>query len=45
MRLFARTGHAAGSIADEFRAHRVYFDPAKKTDRITGWAGMRRLLS
>lgn len=41
---FARTGHSAGSIADEFRAHGVQFDPAKKADRITGWTRMRRLL-
>lgn len=41
---FARTGHAAGSIADEFRAYGVYFHPAKKADRLTGWTRMRRLL-
>lgn len=42
---FARTGHGAGSIADEFRAYGVHFDPAKKADRITGWTRMRRLLA
>lgn len=41
---FAKTGHGAGSIADEFRAAGVDFDPAKKSDRLTGWAIMRRLL-
>ena len=37
-------GHSAGSIADEFRAAGVDFDPAKKGDRVTGWEIMRRLL-
>ncbi|MEW9570851.1 phage terminase large subunit [Rhodanobacter sp. Si-c] len=41
---FARTGHGAGSIADEFRHAGVYFEPARKADRITGWNRMRRLL-
>ncbi len=41
--IFAR----AGSIADEFRAARVFFvfDPAKKADRVTGWQRMKRLLA
>lgn len=42
---FARHGHASGSIADEFRAHGVTFQPAKKADRLTGWTRMRRLLA
>jgi hypothetical protein len=41
---FSNTGHGAGSIADEFRAAGVDFEPAKKSDRLTGWAIMRRLL-
>ena len=41
---FARTGHA-NSIAEEFRRVGVYFDPAKKSDRISGWQMMRRLLA
>jgi hypothetical protein len=41
---FSQAGHAAGSIADEFRAAEVYFDPAKKSERIPGWQVMRRLL-
>ena len=41
---FNNHGHDAGSIADEFRAAGVDFDPAKKGDRITGWQVMRRLL-
>ena len=41
---FAKTGHA-NSIADEFRRAGVYFDPAKKSDRISGWQMMRRLLA
>lgn len=42
---FARAGHAAGSIADEFRQSGVHFMPARKADRLTGWNRMRRLLS
>jgi len=41
---FASHGHAAGSIANEFRREKVYFIPAKKADRKTGWEIMRRLL-
>ena len=41
---FAKTGHGAGSIADEFRAAGVDFYPAKKAERIPGWQVMRRLL-
>ncbi len=41
---FAQTGHSRGSIADEFRHAGVTFRPAKKADRLTGWAIMRRLL-
>ncbi|HIQ41853.1 MAG TPA: hypothetical protein EYH47_03800 [Pseudomonas oleovorans] len=43
--IFAKGGHAAGSIADEFSRCGVRFDPAKKADRITGWNIMRRLLA
>jgi hypothetical protein len=43
--IFAKTGSAYGSIADEFRRAGVYFQPAKKADRITGWNVMRRLLA
>ena len=42
---FAKTGHGAGSIADEFRLREVYFFPAQKGSRISGWQTMRRLLS
>jgi hypothetical protein len=42
--IFAKSGHGAGSISDEFRAAGVYFYPAKKNDRISGWQTMRRLL-
>ncbi len=42
---FARGGHSAGSIADEFARAGVRFQPAKKADRITGWQTMRRLLA
>lgn len=41
---FSRTGLSAGSLADEFRKHRVYFNPAKKADRKTGWERLRQLL-
>jgi hypothetical protein len=34
-----------GSIAAEFRACGVYFNPAKKADRRTGWEVMRRMLA
>lgn len=43
--IFANTGHDAGSIADEFIRGGVYFSPAKKADRLTGWNIMRRLLA
>lgn len=43
--IFAKGGHAAGSIADEFRGCGVNFQPARKADRITGWNRMRKLLS
>ncbi len=42
--IFAKTGHGAGSIADEFLRAGVHFDPAKKADRLTGWSVMRRML-
>jgi hypothetical protein len=43
--IFAQGGHRNGSIADEFRRERVYFWPAKKADRMTGWNIMRRMLA
>lgn len=43
--IFANGGHSTGSIADEFRRQRVYFRPAGKSDRISGWNIMRRLLA
>ena len=42
---FARSGHSAGSIADEFRRAGVHFEPAHKGDRVQGWQRMRRLLA
>lgn len=42
---FAKSGHQAGSIADEFSRYGVQFIPAKKADRITGWNLMRRMLA
>ena len=43
--IFAKTGHGAGSIADEFARAGIRFNPAKKADRITGWNIMRRILA
>ena len=42
---FSNHGHSSGSIADEFKRYRVYFSPAKKGSRQTGWEVMRRLLA
>lgn len=42
---FAKAGHSTGSIADEFARGGVWFWPAKKADRISGWQTMRRLLA
>lgn len=42
---FARAGHSAGSLADEFGAKGVDFAPAQKGDRIQGWQKMKRLLA
>jgi hypothetical protein len=42
--IFAQSGHGSGSIADEFMRYGVYFRPARKADRLTGWNIMRRLL-
>ena len=42
---FSNHGHSSGSIADEFKHYKVYFSPAKKGSRQTGWEVMRRLLS
>jgi len=41
---FSNQGYSAGSIADEFRKNGIYFQPAKKGDRRTGWEIMRRML-
>lgn len=43
--IFAKTGSGAGSIADEFTRAAVYFQPARKADRVSGWQRMRRLLA
>lgn len=43
--IFAKGGHASGSIADEFSREGVHFSPAKKADRITGWNVLRRLMA
>jgi hypothetical protein len=43
--IFARTGSGAGSIAEEFTRGKVYFRSARKADRISGWATMKRLLA
>lgn len=43
--IFARSGSGAGSIAEEFTRAGVRFRPARKADRLTGWATMRRMLA
>jgi hypothetical protein len=43
--IFASAGASTGSIADEFRLAGVYFNPAKKAGRVTGWQRMKRLLA
>lgn len=43
--IFAQGGHGGGSIADEFQRCGVYFRPARKADRLSGWNIMRRLLA
>ena len=43
--IFAKTGSSAGSIAEEFTRAGVFFRPARKADRITGWQLMRRLFA
>ena len=43
--IFAKTGSGSGSISDEFSREGIHFSPAKKSDRITGWQIMRRLLA
>ncbi|MDA3919940.1 MAG: phage terminase large subunit [Salinisphaera sp.] len=42
--IFAQHGSQAGSIADEFKRAGVYFMPAKKGSRQSGWETMRRML-
>jgi len=42
---FAKTGHGSGTIAEEFARYGVYFQPARKAERIPGWNIMRRLLA
>lgn len=41
---FSNHGSQAGSISDEFRRAGVYFSPARKGDRKSGWEAMRRML-
>jgi hypothetical protein len=41
---FGKTGHGA-TIAEEFSRKGVYFVPAGKGDRISGWHLMRRMLA
>ena len=43
--IFAKTGSGAGCIADESAREGIYFDPAQKGDRVSGWQRMRRLLA
>lgn len=43
--VFARTGSSNGSIADEFANAGVWFQPARKADRVSGWQLMKRMLA
>lgn len=43
--IFGFHGHATGSIAHEFAACGVRWKKARKADRQSGWAKMRRLLA
>src|SRR6185437_4570448 len=43
--IFAKTGSASGSIADEFRMAGVRWHPARKLGRVQGWQRMKTLLS
>jgi hypothetical protein len=42
--MFAASGRSAGTIADEFKHHGVYFSPAHRGQRVAGWERMRLLL-
>jgi len=42
--IFGHHGHSAGSIAEEFRRERVYWQRAHKGTRVAGWQRMRKLL-
>jgi hypothetical protein len=42
--IFANTGAASGSIAEEFRKAGVTFRPARKADRVSGWEILRRMM-
>jgi hypothetical protein len=42
--IFAKSGYSSGSIAEEFSRKGVYFRPARKADRISGWQRMKRLM-
>lgn len=41
--IFAKTGSGAWCIVGEFAREGIYFDPAQKGDRVSGWQSMRRL--
>jgi hypothetical protein len=43
--IFAKSGSSTGSISAEFVRGGVFFTPARKADRISGWQIMRRLLA
>lgn len=36
--IFNSHGGRDGSIAEEFQRERVYFNPARKMDRVSGWS-------
>jgi hypothetical protein len=43
--IFARHGHTAGSVANEFSRCGVFFSPAGKGNRVAGWTRMRSMLA
>lgn len=43
--IFGRTGSTAGTIGEEFRRYGVFFEPARKGDRLSGWSALRQLMA
>jgi hypothetical protein len=41
---WSNQGHSSGTIAEEFGRCGIYFEPAKKGNRVDGWTTMKRML-